>query len=44
VAKTYDQNAWEALESNEYFVVLKNYDEELYGLTEKIWENEYLNV
>jgi len=28
----------------EYFEVLKNYDEELQGLTEKIWETEYLNV
>jgi len=44
VVKTYGQNAKEALESNEYFEVLKNYDEELHGLTEKIWEKEYLNV
>ena len=34
----------EALESDEYFEVLKNYDEKLEALTGKIWENEYLNV
>ena len=28
----------------EYFEALKSYDEELQGLTEKIWETEYLNV
>ena len=28
----------------EYFEVLKNYDEELRGLTGKIWESEYLSV
>jgi len=43
-AKPEDQNAKEALESTEYFEVLKDYDEKLQGLTEKIWENEYLNV
>ena len=43
-AKPEDKNAKEALESDEYFEVLKNYDEELHGLTENIWENEYLNV
>jgi len=43
-AKPEDEKAKEALESEEYFEVLKNYDEELQGLTEKIWENEYLNV
>ena len=43
-AKPEDQNAAEALESDEYFEVLKNYDKELQGLTEKIWENEYLYV
>jgi len=43
-AKPEDENAKEALESDEYFEVLKNYDEELQGLTEKIWKNEYLNV
>lgn len=43
-AKPEDENAREALESNEYFETLKNYDEELQGLTEKIWKNEYLNV
>jgi hypothetical protein len=39
-----DQNAREALESDEYFEVLKNYDEELQDLTENIWQNEYLKV
>jgi len=43
-AKPEDEKAREALESDEYFEVLKNYDEKLQGLTEKIWENEYLNV
>lgn len=42
-AKPEDKKAKEALESNEYFEVLKNYDEQLQGLTEKIWETEYLN-
>jgi len=27
-----------------YFEVLKHYDEELQGLTENIWKNEYLGV
>ena len=39
-----DENAQEALESNEYFEVLRNYDQELSGLTENIWQNEYLKV
>ena len=43
-ARPEDQKAKEALESDEYFEVLKNYDQELQGLTEKIWTNEYLNV
>jgi MoaA/NifB/PqqE/SkfB family radical SAM enzyme len=43
-AKPEDQNAKEALESEDYFEVLKSYDEKLQGLTEKIWEDEYLNV
>jgi len=43
-AKPEDQKAKEALESDEYFEVLKNYDKELQSLTEKIWKNEYLNV
>jgi MoaA/NifB/PqqE/SkfB family radical SAM enzyme len=43
-AKPEDENAAEALDSDEYFEVLKNYDEELQDLTEKIWEKEYLNV
>jgi len=43
-AKPEDENAREALQSDEYYNVLKNYDEELRGLTEKIWENEYLSV
>jgi len=42
-AKPEDENAKEALESYEYFEVLKNYDEELQSLTEKVWKNEYLN-
>ena len=43
-AKPEDEKAKEALESDEYFEVLKNYDEKLQALTGKIWENEYLNV
>jgi MoaA/NifB/PqqE/SkfB family radical SAM enzyme len=43
-AKPEDQKAREALESEEYFDVLKKYDEKLKNLTEKIWETEYLNV
>lgn len=43
-AKPEDEKAKEALESDEYFEVLKHYDEELQSLTEKIWENEYLTV
>jgi len=43
-ARPEDEKAREALESEEYFEVLKSYDEELQGLTEKIWETEYLNV
>ena len=43
-ARPEDKNAKEALESVEYFETLKKYDEKLQGLTEKIWENEYLRV
>ena len=43
-AKPEDEKAREALESAEYFEVLKKYDEEMECLTEKIWETEYLNV
>ncbi|MHC4158165.1 MAG: hypothetical protein ACYSSO_03710 [Planctomycetota bacterium] len=42
--KPEDKKAKEALESNEYFEVLKKYDEKLEGLTKKIWETEYLTV
>jgi MoaA/NifB/PqqE/SkfB family radical SAM enzyme len=43
-AKPEDEKAKEALESDDYFAVLKSYDEQLQQLTEKIWQNEYLNV
>jgi MoaA/NifB/PqqE/SkfB family radical SAM enzyme len=43
-AKPEDDNAREALKSNEYFEVLRHYDEELHDLTKKIWEGEYLTV
>ncbi len=43
-AKPEDEKAKEALESDEYFEILKNYDHKLESLTEKIWENEFLNV
>jgi MoaA/NifB/PqqE/SkfB family radical SAM enzyme len=39
-----DEKAKEAVESGEYFEVMKKYDQKLTELTEKIWENEYLNV
>jgi MoaA/NifB/PqqE/SkfB family radical SAM enzyme len=42
--KPEDEKAKEALESDEYFEVLKKFDEKLEALTEKIWETEYLNV
>jgi len=42
--KPEDDKAEEALESEEYLNVMKNYDNELQGLTEKVWENEYLHV
>jgi len=42
-AKPEDEKAREALESDEYFEILKNYDEELQYLTERIWKTEYLN-
>ncbi len=41
--KPEDEKAKEALESPEYLEMLKNYDRELQGLTERIWETEYLN-
>ncbi len=43
-ARPEDEKAREALESDEYFEVLKKFDEELEVLTEKIWKTEYLNV
>jgi len=43
-AKPEDENARDALESDEYFEVLKTYDKELQDLTEKVWKHEYLNV
>jgi len=43
-AKPEDQKAKEALESGEYFELLKKYDEKLEHLTKNIWETEYLNV
>jgi len=39
-----DEKAKEALESSEYFEILKEYDQQLQDLTERIWESEYLNV
>lgn len=43
-AKPDDQKAKEALESDEYFQVLKEYDQQLENLTGKIWKSEYLKV
>jgi len=42
-AKPEDEKAKEALESAEYFEVMKNYDQKLNNLTKRIWEIEYLN-
>lgn len=42
--KPEDDKAKEAFESGEYLQTLKQYDEELQTLTEKIWENEYLSI
>ena len=42
-AKPEDEKAKEALESDEYFEIMKNYDQKLNSLTKKIWEIEYLN-
>jgi MoaA/NifB/PqqE/SkfB family radical SAM enzyme len=39
-----DEKAQEAVESAEYFEIMKNYDNRLKELTENIWENEYLDV
>jgi len=41
--KPEDEKAKEALESPEYFEVMKSYDQELKSLTENIWETEYIN-
>ena len=43
-AKPEDKNAKEALESSEYFEIMKNYDRQLQALTGKIRQNEYLKV
>jgi len=42
--KPEDEKAKEALESEDYFELLKDYDDKLESLTEKIWENEYLKI
>lgn len=42
-ARPEDEKAKEALQSEEYFEVMKSYDNELKRLTEKIWETEYLD-
>ena len=38
------QKAHEALGSDEYFDVLRRYDQQLEALTQRIWGAEYLNV
>jgi MoaA/NifB/PqqE/SkfB family radical SAM enzyme len=43
-ARPEDEKAKEALESEEYFAILKDYDQRLENLTQKIWETEYLNA
>ena len=42
--KPEDEKAKEALESEDYLELLKDYDDKLESLTEKIWENEYLKI
>ncbi len=42
-ARSEDQKAQEALESADYFEVMKNYDRKLKSLTENVWKIEYLN-
>jgi MoaA/NifB/PqqE/SkfB family radical SAM enzyme len=42
--KPEDEKAKEALESDEYFEVMRNYDIQLENLTERIWQSEYLNI
>jgi MoaA/NifB/PqqE/SkfB family radical SAM enzyme len=42
--KPEDDKAKEALESDEYFEVMRNYDMQLENLTKRIWQSEYLNV
>jgi len=42
--KPEDEKAREALESPEYFDILRQYDEQLRALTDDIWEKEYLRV
>jgi len=39
-----DENAKEAVKSNEYFEILENYDCQLEELTQKVWEKEYVKV
>jgi len=39
-----DNKAAEALKSPEYMEMLANYDRQMQTLSEKIWQNEYLNV
>jgi len=43
-AKPEDKNAKEAIKSEEYFQILKNYDQQLEKLTTNIWQEEYLDA
>jgi MoaA/NifB/PqqE/SkfB family radical SAM enzyme len=43
-AKPEDNKAQEALESDEFFEIMKNYDNQLQALTEGIWKDEYLDA
>ncbi len=43
-AKGENKEAQEILSDDTYFNTLCNYDKELEGLTNKIWENEYLKI
>ena len=39
-----DKNAKEEIESDECFRALKNYDQQLEDLMEKIWQAKYLSI
>jgi len=42
-AKPENKSAAEILESDDYYAALREYDEELSHLTERIWNEDYLH-